>query len=123
MICAFFQNIGFEWIIVLVIFLLVFTRSARRVGLIIGRLSSGAPPSLPPRAPETTGKDPLDDYYDALEVPRGASPEAVRQSYKELVKVWHPDRFGSDEKLRARATTKLQEINAAYEKLKDNGRA
>ena len=33
------------------------------------------------------------------------------------MKVWHPDRFGNDPKLRARADEKLKEINEAYEKL------
>lgn len=56
--------------------------------------------------------------YRALELDEGASPDAVKDAYRTLVKVWHPDRFGSDEKLRLRAEEKLKEINEAYELLK-----
>ncbi len=31
-----------------------------------------------------------------------------------MVKVWHPDRFGNDARLREKAETKLKEINEAY---------
>jgi hypothetical protein len=38
----------------------------------------------------------------------------VRATYRELVKVWHPDRFINDAALRAKAERRLQEINRAY---------
>lgn len=41
--------------------------------------------------------------------------EEVKCSYRELVKVWHPDRFGGDPKLQRKAGEKLKEINLAYE--------
>jgi DnaJ-like protein len=46
--------------------------------------------------------------------------EQVRAAYRELVKVWHPDRFANDAGLRARADRRLQEINAAYGVLQDH---
>jgi DnaJ-like protein len=47
------------------------------------------------------------------------TPEEVRATYRELVKVWHPDRFTHDPGLRARADRRLQEINRAYAVLQD----
>src|SRR4051812_44861966 len=45
-----------------------------------------------------------------------ASTESeIRQAYRDLVKVWHPDRFAHDERLRLIAQEKLKEINGAYE--------
>jgi curved DNA-binding protein CbpA len=53
-----------------------------------------------------------------LELPDDAPDEQVRTSYRELVNVWHPDRFEHDPKLKHRAEEKLKEINIAYEWLK-----
>ncbi|HEX4647155.1 MAG TPA: J domain-containing protein [Verrucomicrobiae bacterium] len=48
-----------------------------------------------------------------LEAP--ASPQQLKNAYRDLVKVWHPDRFSHDERLRLIAQEKLKEINRAYE--------
>ena len=40
--------------------------------------------------------------------------EDIRQSYRDLVKVWHPDRFVADTALRDKAERSLQNVNAAY---------
>lgn len=63
--------------------------------------------------------DEIRDSYGALELKTDASPEAVKAAYRELVKVWHPDRFSGDEKLERRAQEKLKTINLAYERIKD----
>jgi hypothetical protein len=52
--------------------------------------------------------------YKTLEVGYGASMEEVKQGYKDLVRVWHPDRFTEDPRLRKKAEEKLKEINRAY---------
>jgi curved DNA-binding protein CbpA len=49
-----------------------------------------------------------------LNVPADASPETIRQAYLDLARVWHPDRFQSDERLRKIAEEHLCEVNAAY---------
>ena len=49
-----------------------------------------------------------------LEIERGVSLEEMRQSYRDLVRVWHPDRFEADARLRAKAAARLAEINQAY---------
>jgi hypothetical protein len=60
------------------------------------------------------------DCFRALGVAPDASWEEVRQAYKDLVRVWHPDRFQSDPKLRERAEQRLQKINEAYGALKNS---
>ncbi len=36
-------------------------------------------------------------YYDLLKIPRNATPEQIRDSYKELAKIFHPDSNFFDE--------------------------
>src|SRR5260370_19600210 len=55
------------------------------------------------------------EAYRPLDVQPGADLGSVRQAYRVLVKVWHPDRFGSDPKLQAITDEKLKDINASYE--------
>jgi hypothetical protein len=59
-----------------------------------------------------------DDIRRAREI-LGVGPEAadeeVQQAYRDLVKVWHPDRFAHDDRMHARATDRLKEINWAYD--------
>ncbi|MGA3045178.1 MAG: J domain-containing protein [Terracidiphilus sp.] len=50
-----------------------------------------------------------------LELEQDASETEVRSSYLTLVKVWHPDRFQNDAKLKEAAEKKLKDINSAYE--------
>jgi hypothetical protein len=57
-------------------------------------------------------------HYQILEIEPGASKEDIRQAYKDLAKVWHPDRFSNDPKLQQKAEEKLKQINAAYTFLK-----
>ena len=57
-------------------------------------------------------------HYELLEVKGTASLEEVKEAYRGLVKVWHPDRFGGDPKLQTKAQEKLKEINAAYSTLR-----
>ena len=59
----------------------------------------------------------IDKYYEILEVNKAASPEQVKQAYKDLVNIWHPDRVSNNPRLRKKAEDKLKEINTAYEKV------
>jgi len=57
--------------------------------------------------------------FEILELEPEASLKDVKQAYREMAKVWHPDRFPNDSKLRVKAQEKLKQINLAYEKLQD----
>jgi DnaJ-domain-containing protein 1 len=54
-------------------------------------------------------------YYTVLGLCGNATEAEVKQAYRDLVKVWHPDRFSeNDERLRRKAGERLREINEAY---------
>ncbi|MDB6123081.1 MAG: hypothetical protein JWQ71_2074 [Pedosphaera sp.] len=53
--------------------------------------------------------------YQLLGLKAGSTESQIKQAYRDLVKVWHPDRFSHDERLRLVAQEKLKEINGAYE--------
>jgi hypothetical protein len=53
--------------------------------------------------------------YQTLELPPGAQLEEVKSAYRDLAKVWHPDRYQNEpERLRLKAESKLKEITLAY---------
>lgn len=55
------------------------------------------------------------DLYEILGVSRNASQEEIRKAYLKLAHKYHPDKTGGDKD----AETKLKEINAAYDVLKN----
>ena len=59
-----------------------------------------------------------DDCYRVLDLTPAASAEEVKTAWRDLVKVWHPDRFASEPRLQLRCQEKLKKINQAYETLK-----
>jgi len=61
--------------------------------------------------------DDLTKSYQLFGLKPGASAEEAKQAYRDLVRVWHPDRFEHDERLRMIAQNKLKEINGAYKVL------
>ena len=61
----------------------------------------------------------LTTYYDLLGVQPDATPEDVKQAYRDLANVWHPDRFPNNPRLQQKALEKMKDINQAYEILKD----
>lgn len=63
--------------------------------------------------------DDINRYFEILGLKPGASLDEVKEAYKDLVKVWHPDRFAHDPKLQQKAQEKLKEINEAYQKIQD----
>ncbi|HET7266621.1 MAG TPA: co-chaperone DjlA [Oleiagrimonas sp.] len=68
----------------------------------------------PRRAP--SGPDP----YTVLGVERDADERAVKRAYRKLISQHHPDRMGDlPDDLRRRADERASEINAAYERIKD----
>lgn len=57
----------------------------------------------------------MEKYYKTLDISISATASEIKQAYRDLVKVWHPDRFANDIKLQKKAEDKLKEINVAYE--------
>ena len=57
----------------------------------------------------------IDDPYKVLGVSPDASDDEIKQAYRRLAKQYHPDRNPGD----AEAARKMQEINAAYEQIKN----
>ena len=57
-------------------------------------------------------------YLKTLGLDPGASRDDVKKAFRDLSKVWHPDRFAEDPDLQQKAGEKLQAINDAYQHLK-----
>lgn len=47
-----------------------------------------------------------------------ATQEEIKEAYRDLTKVWHPDRFSGDPRLQKKAEEKLKCINGAFERLR-----
>ena len=60
------------------------------------------------------------DPYEVLQLSKNASSDDIKKAYKNLVKQWHPDHFAQDPVKHQQATKKMQEINAAYDILKND---
>ncbi|MCB0063248.1 MAG: DnaJ domain-containing protein [Caldilineaceae bacterium] len=58
----------------------------------------------------------MKDYYDILDVPLTATPEEIKAQYRQLVRIYHPDRF-RDQEDKVYAEEKLKEINIAFQVL------
>lgn len=61
----------------------------------------------------------MTDPYKVLGVSPDASDEEIKKAYRRLAKQYHPDRNPGD----ATAAKKMQEINAAYEQIKNPEKA
>ena len=61
----------------------------------------------------------IEDPYKVLGVSRDASDDEIKQAYRRLAKQYHPDRNPGD----AAAAKKMQQINAAYDQIKNPDKA
>lgn len=59
------------------------------------------------------------NYYDILEVPATASDADIQHAYRQLIQVWHPDRFQQNRELLRRAEQKTKLITEAFRHLSD----
>ena len=65
------------------------------------------------------GASSMETYYVILEIDESATPEEIKEAYRLLLQVWHPDRFHHRPALLAKAEQKTGKINAAFETLSD----
>jgi len=61
----------------------------------------------------------METYYTILEIQDSATPEEIKESYRLLLQVWHPDRFHHRPTLRGKAEQKSGKINVAFDTLSD----
>ena len=84
--------------------------------------SGSARTSAPPSATRPAPDEELRRAYAALELPFGADFQAVRSSYRALMRKYHPDRHqGSPEKQKA-ATELAQKLMLAYKLIEKRSR-
>ena len=57
----------------------------------------------------------LKQAYKILEISENATKSEAKQAYRDLVQIWHPDRYSQNERLQNKALEKMKELNAAYD--------
>lgn len=57
----------------------------------------------------------IQQCFDVLDLDNNVSIDEAKQAYKDMVNIWHPDRFSNNQRLKQKAEDKLKEINEAYE--------
>src|SRR6185369_1152582 len=60
------------------------------------------------------------DYYEELGIDRSASPDEIRQAYRQLVRILHPDHC-HDDQLRPLAELQMKRLNAILRVLTNPG--
>ena len=61
-----------------------------------------------------------EDYYNTLEVPRGASADEIQKAYRKLARKYHPDLHADkSDSEKERAKQQFQKIQTAYDVLND----
>src|SRR5437762_1848696 len=56
----------------------------------------------------------LRSHDETLGIPKEASAERIKRSYRKLVKLYHPDQFPSRSREQAEAEKRMRDINVAY---------
>lgn len=59
----------------------------------------------------------INKCHEILELDPEASLDDVKQAYRDLVNIWHPDRVSNNPRLKRKAEEKLKEVNVAYKKM------
>ncbi len=67
------------------------------------------------QARSSGGPKTLRDYYANLEIPFGSDLHTAKESYKRLMRKYHPDRHSESPEMEALATDLSQEITRAFQ--------
>ena len=59
----------------------------------------------------------LQTAYKILEIQETASLPEIKQAYRDMIGIWHPDRYVQNPRLHEKATEKLKAVNVAYNEL------
>ncbi|MBA3920242.1 MAG: J domain-containing protein [Nostocaceae cyanobacterium] len=59
----------------------------------------------------------LEQCYEVLGILSNASIDEIKQAYRDLTQVWHPDRYVHSPRLQQKAEAQMKTINLAYEKI------
>ena len=52
--------------------------------------------------------------FKILEIKETESLDEIKQAYRDLIAIWHPDRYAQNPRLQEKATEKVKELNGAY---------
>lgn len=55
--------------------------------------------------------------YEILEIKPGSTYEEAKLAFRDMVSIWHPDKFLHNSRLKEKAEEKLKDLNAAWEQL------
>jgi formylglycine-generating enzyme required for sulfatase activity/curved DNA-binding protein CbpA len=55
--------------------------------------------------------------YEILEIKPGCTYEEAKLAFRDMVSIWHPDKFSHNSRLKEKAEEKLKDLNAAWEQL------
>lgn len=78
------------------------------------QIGTQGPSYVPPKsATEKT----LRDYYANLECEYGADMDTVKESYRRLMRMYHPDKYTHDPRMEELSTELTQELTRAYQSI------
>jgi preprotein translocase subunit Sec63 len=57
----------------------------------------------------------LQHAFEILEIDESASLSEIKQAYRDLALIWHPDHYTQNTSLHQKALGRMKELNAAYD--------
>ena len=55
--------------------------------------------------------------FQTLGISEDASPQQIKQAWRDMLAVWHPDKHMGNERLRRKAEEQTKRINEAYDRI------
>ena len=58
----------------------------------------------------------INEAFEIFGLEKNASEDKIKEARKDLISIWHPDRFSSkNQRLKKKAEEKIRELNIAYD--------